>query len=346
MAGYITSKKKTSQTLESIYKDLCNGNVKPIYCLMGEETYYIDRMADLIINTLLKPEERDFNLLTYFGSDTDVETVINSAKGFPMGAQRQVVVVKEAQNLGHIEKLEFYVGSPQPSTVLVLCYKHGTIERYKKLVSLIEKNGVLYNSAKLKDYELPGFIQGYLKKKGVGIETDAASMIADFVGSDLNRIVGELEKLLLLLSEEPKMITSALVHKHVGISKEFKIFELQDALAKKNVLKVNQIAKYFDDNPKENPIQKTLPTLFKFFSELMLAYYAPSKTEEGVADWLGSTVWRVRSGILPAMRNYSGVKTMQIIAEIRKTDARSKGVGNPAISDGDLMKELLYFILH
>lgn len=346
MAGYSFTPKKASITPESIYKDVCEGNIKPIYALMGEESYYIDVLSDVIVKKVLKPEERDFNLITVFGSDTDVETVINSAKGFPMGAQRQIILVKEAQSLQYIEKLEYYLEQPQPSTVLILCYKNGTMDKYKKLVALIEKQGVLFNSAKLKDKELPTFIKGYLNKRGKTIEADAAALMAEFVGADLNRMVGELDKLMLVLPDGQNMISMQLVNKHVGVSKEFKIFELQDALAQKNVIRANQIAKYFDSNPKENPIQKVLPSLFKFFSDLMLAYYAPEKTEQGIADWLGYTVWKVRNGIMPAMKNYSGKKTMQIISEIRRTDARSKGVGNPSISDGDLMRELLYFILH
>ena len=174
----------------------------------------------------------------------------------------------------------------------------------------------------------------------------AAAMLAEHVGSDLNRMAGELDKLCIAIPANEKTVTPALVEQNIGISKEFNIFELQDALAQKDVLKVNKIANYFDKNPKANPIQKILPSLFKFFSNLMLAYYSPDKSEKGMAAWLGMTDWQVRRNVLPAMQKYSGVKVMKIIGEIRRTDARSKGVGNPSISGGDLMKELFFFILH
>ncbi len=346
MPAYPAAKKTAAPTYEDIVRDVRAGNLKPVYCLMGEESYYIDRVADFIVDTLLKPEERDFNLLTFFGADTDADTVINAAKGYPMGAARQVVVVREAQSLSHIERLEFYLGQPQPSTVLIICYKNGSLDRRKKLASLIEKQGVLFESKKLRDNQLPTFVRDYLKRKQLAIEPAAAEMMAEYVGSDLNRMAGELEKLVIALPKGEKTITADLVERNIGISKEFNIFELQDALAQKDILKVNRIANYFDKNPKANPVQKTLPALFKFFSNLMLSYYAPDKSERGIAAWLGMTEWQVRKNVLPAKERYSGVKVMKIIEAIRRTDARSKGVGNPGISNGELMKELFYFILH
>ena len=172
-------------------------------------------------------------------------------------------------------------------------------------------------------------------------------MMAEYVGADLNRLASELDKLALALQTTgARMVTPDLVERNVGISKDFNVFELQDALVTKDVLKANRIAQYFEKNPKANPIQKTLPALFRFFSSLMLAYYAPDKSEKGLAEWLDMKEWAVRNSILPAMQRYSGVKVMKIIEEIRRADARSKGVGNPGISDGDLLKELLFFILH
>lgn len=341
-----SSYKKSAVTHESIVRDVRAGNIKPVYFLMGEESYYIDRLSDFIVSSLLKPEERDFNLMTFFGADTSVETVINTAKGFPMGARRLVVVVREAQNMPGLEHLEFYLRQPQPSTVLVVCYKNGTIDRRKKMAVLIEKTGVLYESKKLYDSQLPAFINDYLKRKKRRIEPEAAALMAEHVGADLNRMAGELDKLCLACAGEEKAIDMALVEQNIGISKEFSIFELQDALAQKDVFRVNRIANYFDKNPKQNPIQKTLPALFRFFSNLMLAYYAPQRTERGIADWLGMADWQVRRSIMPAMKRYSGVKVMRIISEIRRADGRSKGVGNVSVSNGDIMKELLFFIMH
>lgn len=346
MTVYQPTKKKTALTYETIIRDVRGGDIKPVYYLMGEESYYIDRVSDFIVASLLQPEERDFNLITLFGAETNIETVINSAKGFPMGAQRLVVVVKEAQNLSGLERLEFYLRNPQPSTVLLFCHKNGALDRRKKIATLIEKAGVLYESKKLYDSQLPAFIRDYLKRKHLAVDTVAAEMLANYVGADLNRLAGELDKLALSLPSGEKTVSPALVESNIGISKDFNIFELQDALVQKDVLKVNRIANYFDKNSKANPIQKTLPALFRFYTQLMLAYYAPEKTEKGIAAWLGLTDWQVRKNIMPAMQRYTGTKVMRIIGEIRKADARSKGVDNPGTANGELMKELLFFMLH
>lgn len=340
------SQKKAPVTHESIIRDVRNGDIRPVYYLTGEESYYIDRIADFLVAALLQPEERDFNLITFYGADTTVENVINTAKGFPMGARRLVVVVREAQNVAGLDRLEYYLRQPQPSTVLIVCHKNGTLDRRKKLAALVEKTGVLFESKRLYDSQLPAFIRDYLKRRQRTMEPEAVEMMAEYVGADLSRMAGELDKLCLAAPEGDAAITTALVERNIGISKEYNVFELQDALVRKDVLRANRIARYFDQNPKQNPIQKTLPALFRFFSNLMLAYYAPQRTEKGIADWLGVAEWQVRRSILPAMRVYSGVKVMRIISEIRRTDARSKGVGNPATPNGELMKELLFFILH
>ena len=346
MPPIAAAKKKTGITHEEIVLSIRARQIKPIYYLMGEESYYIDKLSEYIVDELLKPEERDFNLITLFGPDTDIDTVINCAKGFPMGAERLLVVVKEAQALQNIDRLEFYLKQVQPSTVLIFCHKNGALDRRKKIAGMIEKCGVLYESKKLYERELPTFIRNYLRKKKLGVDPAAAVMLAEYVGSDLNRMVGELDKLCIAVAGNEKIITPELIERNISVSKEFNIFELQDALAQKDVLRVNKIVNYFDKNPKANPIQKILPSLFKFFSNLMLAYYSPDKSEGGIANWLGMTDWQVRRNVMPAMQKYSGVKVMHIIGEIRRTDARSKGVGNPSISGGDLMKELFFFILH
>lgn len=348
MANYTRTyaKKPAGITYEQIVRDVQAGNLKPVYYLMGDESYYIDHVADYIVDKALKPEERDFNLITYFGADVDIDTIITSAKSYPMGAQHLVVVVKEAQNVKHMERLELYLRQIQPSTILIICHKNGTIDRRLKVAALIQKEGVLFESKKLYDSQLPPFVTNYLKRKHVAAAPGAAEMVAEYVGADLNRIASELDKLVLALPEGAKAVTTDMVQAHIGVTKNFNIFELQDALGAKDVLKVNRIAKYFDSNPKDNPIQMVLPSLFKYFSNLMLSYYAPDKTERGLGAWLGMTDWQVRKNVLPGMKQYSGVKVMHILSEIRRTDARSKGVENPATSNGDLMKELVYFILH
>lgn len=348
MATYSKSyaKKPTGITYEQIVRDVRAGDIKPIYYLMGEESYYIDHVADFIVNAVLRPEDKDFNLVTFFGAESDVETVITAARAYPMGAQRLVVLVKEAQNMKHLDRLELYLRQIQPSTVLIICHKNGTLDRRLKVATMIQKEGVLFESKKLYDSQLPPFVRDYLKRKHVAIAPGAAEMAAEYIGSDLNRLASELDKLILALPQGSNMVTLELVQQQIGISKNFNIFELQDALGAKDILKVNRILKYFDSNPKENPIQMVLPSLFKFFSNLMLSFYSPDKSEHGIAAWLNMTEWQVRKNVLPSMKLYSGVKVMNILSEIRRTDGRSKGVGNPSISNGDLMKELMFFILH
>ncbi|MBQ8601823.1 MAG: DNA polymerase III subunit delta [Bacteroides sp.] len=333
-------------TYEAIARDLKNRIYKPVYYLMGEESYYIDKISEYIAQTVLTDEEKEFNLTVVYGSDTDVATIINAAKRYPMMAERQVVIVKEAQQLKNIEELVYYVQKPLQSTILVLCHKNGTIDRRKKLAAEVEKVGVLFESKKLKEAQLPGFITTYLKRKSVDIEPKASEMMAEFVGADLNRMAGELDKLVITLPQGVTRVSPEQIELNIGVSKDYNNYELRSALVAKDVLKANKIIKYFEENPKTNPIQMTLSVLFGFFSNLMLAYYAPEKTEQGIAAQLGlRSPWQAREYIM-AMRQYSGVKVMQIIGEIRYCDARSKGVGNSSLSDGDLLRELIYVILH
>lgn len=337
---------KQEYTYEEIMRELVAGQYKPVYALMGEEAYYIDQIASFIEEKVLTEEEKDFNLTVLYGGDVSADVVVSAARRYPMMAERQVVIVREAQAMSGLESLSYYVQQPMMSTILVLCYKHGVMDRRKKLTALIEKNGVLFESKKLKDGQVPGFISTYLKKRKVDIEAKAAVMLADFVGTDLARLAGELDKLIITLPSGQNRVTPEHVERNIGISKDFNNFELRSALVEKDVLKVNRIIKYFSENPKANPIQVTLATLFGFYSNLMLAYYAPEKSEKGVAAWLGlKSPWQSRE-YLTAMKQYSGVKTMQIIGDIRYADACSKGVGKGNMSDYDILRELAFRIMH
>lgn len=333
-------------TYEEIVRDLKNRVYKPVYYLMGEETYYIDKISDYISDTVLTDEEKEFNLTVMYGGDVDVATIVNAAKRYPMMSEHQVVVVKEAQNVKGMEGLSFYLQKPLMSTILVICHKHGVLDRRKKLAAEIEKIGVLFESKKLKEAQLPGFVASYLKRKSVDIEPKAAEMMAEFVGTDLSRMAGELEKLVITLPSGSRRVTPEQIERNIGVSKDYNNFELRNALVARDVLKANRIIKYFEENPKNNPIQTTLSVLFGFFSNLMLAYYAPEKTEQGIAEQLGlKSTWQARE-YMNAMRQYSGVKVMEIIGEIRYCDARSKGVDNVSLENGDLLRELIYKILH
>jgi DNA polymerase-3 subunit delta len=313
---------------------------------MGDEAFYIDKIADYIIDNVLNDTEKEFNQTILYGADVDAATIINAAKRYPMMSEYQVIVVKEAQAVHNMEELVFYLQKPLKSTILVLCHKHGSLDKRKKLAAEIEKVGVLYESKKLKEAQLPAFIAAYIKQKGFDIDQKATAMLAEFVGTDLSRLVGEMEKLIITSSKNSTKITPEQIEKNIGISKDYNNFELRSALVEKDVLKANKIVKYFEENPKTNPIQMTLSLLFGFYSNLMMAYYAPEKSEQGIAAFLGFKYpWQARE-YMAAMRKYSGIKTMQIISEIRTTDAKSKGVENSSLSDGDLLRELVFKILH
>ncbi len=342
----MAKQEKKELSYVDIVKELKEKKYHPIYYLMGEESYYIDRIADYIAETTLTEEEKEFNQIIMYAPETDLSTIINAAKRYPMMAEHQVLIVKEAQNLKNLDELSFYLQRPQLSTILVFCHKNGTLDKRKKVTQEIEKAGILFDSKKLKETQLPGFITTYLKRKGIDIDPQACQLVADSIGSDLNRISSELDKLFLSLSPQQKRVNSELVERHIGISKDFNNFELRNALIEKNVFKANQIIKYFEENPKNNPIQMSLAIIFNFFSNLMLAYYAPEKNEQGIATQLGlRTPWQARD-YMTAMRRYSAVKVMHIISDIRECDARSKGVNNPSTGNGDLLKELIYKILH
>ncbi len=345
MTGNFTIMAKET-TYEEIARNLKNKIYSPVYFLMGEEDYYIDRISDYIMDTVLTETEKEFNLTLLYGSDTDIVSIINAARRYPMMSKYQVVIVREAQNLKNLDELIHYLQKPMSSTILVMCYKHGTLDRRKKITAELEKAGVLFESKKLKDTQLPGFISSYLKRKQVEIEPKASEMMAEFVGTDLNRMAGELEKLIITLPAGQKRITAEQIERNIGISKDYNNFELRNALIEKDVFKANQIVKYFEDNPKNNPLQVTLAVLFNFFSNLMLAYYAPDKSDQGIASQLGlRSPWQAKD-YMAGMRKYTGVKVMQIIRAIRTCDAKSKGIDNPSTPDGELLRELVYFILH
>lgn len=339
--------KAVGQSYEMIMRDLRAGKFSPLYILMGDESYYIDKICDYIAENALQPEERDFNQDIVFGNDVTVNMVLDLAKGFPMMAARRVVIVKESQDLSHTELLEKYFEKPVKSTVLVFCHKNGSVDKRKKILSLAMANGVVFESNKKKDYELSPFIENYLKERGVAIEKKATMMMVENIGSDLHRLISELDKLQITLPANDKRITPDIVEKQIGVSKDFNGFELRNAIISKDVYKANEIMKYFDSNPKAGSPYMLLPLIFNFFENLMLAYYCPNpRNERELAAFLGlKSLWGVRDYIT-GMRNFTGRKTMQIIDKIRETDAKIKGLDSKNTPSGDIMKELIFFILH
>lgn len=337
---------KAEITYEEVVRSVKKRDFKPIYYLMGDEPYYIDKISDYIVETVLTEDQRDFNLSVFYGSDASMTDVLLTAKRYPMMSDYQVVVVKEAQQLGNTDALTDYLRSPQNQTILVFCHKNGSLDRRKAVVNAIENSGVLFESKKLKDAQLRNFIVACVTRKKLTIDEKSVELLADFVGSDLNRLAAEVDKLALTMPEGQTRIVAEQIERNIGISKEFNNYELRNALLTRDVLKVNRIANYFDKNPKNNPIQMTLATLFNFYSNLMLAHYASDKTEKGVAEQLGfRQTWQAREYV-QGMKVYSARKTMNIISAIRTTDAKSKGIDNKSATNGELLRDLLFFILH
>lgn len=334
-------------TYEGIMRDLKARKFAPVYYLMGDEPYYIDKITDFIADNVLPPEERDFNQTVMFGSDVSAAQVADVARRYPMMADLQVVIVKEAQSLRNTEPLEFYLQKPLKSTILVMCHKNGTIDRRKKLAAVVERTGVLFESKKLRERDLPAFIENYLRAKGASIDSKSQQVIADSIGADLNRLVGELDKLLIALPADDRRVTPAVVERQIGVSKDFNAFELRDAIVNKNVFKANQIVKYFDENPKAGNIYSFIPMLFNYFQNLLVAFYCPQKgSPDALAKWLDlRSAWAAKD-YMTGMRNFKATKVLQIIYKIREIDAKSKGLDNPNTPPEELMKELIFFILH
>jgi len=331
---------------EEIKDTIQKGKFFPVYLFQGEEAYYIDQLTDMLIETVLDDSDRDFNQYIFYGADSDVGTIINTCKRFPMMSERQLVVVKEAQGLKNIDELVHYVIQPLHSTVLVINVKHGKLDGRKKLTGEIGKTGVVFESKKLYENQIPAFITSYLRERKVKIDVKSAQLLTDYLGNDLSKLTNELEKLMLLLPKENPLINVELIEQNIGISKDYNNFELQKALANKDILKANRIALYFEQNPKNNPLTLTLAALFTFFSNLMICHYEKNRAKSNLMSVLGFWSDIQITDYLPALQNYKPGKTLQIISLIREFDARSKGVNNASVPDGYLLKELIYKIMH
>lgn len=338
---------KQGVTFQAIMQDLKNRNFAPFYLLMGEESYYIDTISDYIASHVLLPEECDFNQTICFGSDVTAVQVTDMAKRYPMMAEFQVIIVKEAQNIRSLEALERYLKKPVKSTILVWCHKNGKIDTRKKVIGLAQAMGVVFESKKLRDYQLLEFIQNYLKSKKATIDPKSCQMIANHIGSDLSRIVSELDKILIYLPNDNRRVTPDIVEKEIGVSKNFNAFELRNAIVSKDIFKANQIIKYFDNNPKAGSLYSFLPLLFSFFQNLMILHYTPNKSsEQDIARALDlNSTWGIKD-LITGLKNYSARKTMDIISKIREVDGKSKGLDNPYTGAGELMKELIFYVLH
>ncbi|NLJ00125.1 MAG: DNA polymerase III subunit delta [Bacteroidales bacterium] len=334
------------RTYEAIRKDIQQRRFEPIYLLMGNESYFIDSLTDLFVESVLSDAEKDFNLHTYYGVDADVNTIITTARRFPMMANHQLVVVKEAQQLAKIELLDTYAKKPMASTILVICYKHGTPDGRKAWVKSIEKAGVLFESKKLYENQIPSFITGWFKEKAIGIDQKSAQMLTDYVGNDISKLVPQLQKLEISLDDGNRRVTSELIEKNVGVSKDFNNFELQKAIIHKDVVTANRIVNHFGMNPKDHPMVVTVIVLFNYFSNLLECFWLPRKDEQSIMNALNIRSSYFARDYLAGIRNYNARKVMEIISDLRTFDVRSKGVDNVSATQGELLKELVYRIMH
>lgn len=332
-------------TYEDIMSDLKNRKFKPLYFLAGEESYYIDLVTEYIEEKVLPEAEKAFNQVILYGDDTSVPAIIDAARRFPMMASHQVIIVKEAQSMKNIDDLALYLDKPLLSTILVINYKYKSLDKRTKLVKMLDTRAAYLESAKLRDYQVPGWIERYLMTRGVKTDPAASAMLTEYLGTDLHKIANELEKLIITLPQSKPVISTELIERNIGISKDYNNFELQKAVGDRNILKANMIIRYFADNPKENPIMATIASLFSFFSKLLTYHYLTDKSKASVAGALKINPFFVRDYESAAAR-YNTAKTVYIISLLRSYDLRSKGFEDPGTDHGDLLKELIYKILH
>jgi DNA polymerase-3 subunit delta len=334
-----------SVTYEEILADLKNRIFKPVYFLAGDEPYYIDLITEYIQEKVLPESEKAFNQIILYGDDTNIASIIDTARRFPMMASHQVLIIKEAQSLKKIDDLIIYLEKPLLSTILVFSYKYKTIDKRTKLFKMLESHGVYFESARIRDYLIPAWIERYLMIKGIKTDPSASAMLTEYLGTDLHKIVNELDKLIITLPQGKPVITTSLIEKNIGISKDYNNFELQKAIGEKNILKANMIVHYFADNPKDNPVNLTISSLFAFFSKLLTFHYLTDKSKNNVASVLKVNPFFVKEYENSATK-YTVSKTVQIISLLRTYDMRSKGYCDPGTDQGDLLKELIYRILH
>jgi DNA polymerase-3 subunit delta len=332
-------------TYEEIISDLKKRIFKPVYFLAGEEPYYIDLIINYIEDKVLPEEEKAFNQTIVYGDDTNIAAIIDTARRFPMMSSHQVVIVKEAQTLKKIEDIAIYLEKPLLSTILVFSYKYKTLDKRTKLYKVLETQGAYFESARIRDYLIPAWIERYLMTKGIKTDPSASAMLTEYLGTDLHKIVNELDKLIITLPEGKPVITTSLIEKNIGISKDYNNFELQKAIGEKNILKANMIIHYFANNPKDNPITLSIASLFSFFSKLLTYHYLTDKSKNNVAAVLKVNPYFVKDYETSSTK-YNVTKTVQIISLLRTYDMRSKGYGDPGTEPGDLMKEMVYKILH
>lgn len=331
-------------TFEEIISNLQKKIYHPIYFLMGEETYFIDKISDYITDNVLTEAEKGFNQTVLYGKDTEPHTIIANARRFPMMSNYQVIIVREAQNIRKIEDLEPYVKNPLKSTILVINYKYKTLDKRKTFPKLIDQKGVLFESKKIYDNQLPTWISSYLKNQQYSIAPQAAAMLSEYLGADLGKVANELDKLIISLPVGTQ-ITPDHIEKNIGISKEFNVYELQNALGERDLLKANRIINFFGSNPSNNPMPVVISALFSYFSKLLNYHFLEDKSQNNVASVLQVHPFFAKNYV-NAAKNYNIKKLVEIVSILREYDMKSKGWGNVSASSADLQREMIYRILH
>ena len=333
------------EEVKRIVNDIRKNSIKPIYFLCGDEPYFIDKVAQFIADNVLTEEEKGFNQTILYGKEIGVEDIITQAKRYPMMAEYQVVIVREAQHLSRtIENLAVYAANPQPATVLVVCYKYKVIDKRKKLYKeLLNGDAEILITKKLYENQVSDWVRRLAKTKGMAISHKAAGLLVEFLGTDLSRINKELEKLMVVLPEGAD-ITPEIIERHIGISKDFNNFELKKAIGEKNLPKATRIIQYFAQNPKDNPFVVTVSLLHNFFSQLLQYHGLQDRSPKGVASALRINPYFVNE-IQNAAKNYNMRRSSEIVSKLRELDLKGKGVGATNISQEDLLKEMLAKIL-
>ncbi len=327
-----------------VIQQIRNRVFHPVYLLHGEEPYFIDQIANVIAGEVLQEHEKEFNQMVVYGSDTDATSLVSLARRFPMMSSHMVVIVREAQQIKDLEPLVAYLENPQESTLLVLCYKHGKVDGRSKLIKAFQKHGLVFLSNKVKDHQLPDWIRMYVRERRYEIADSSSVLLADYLGNDLAKISNELEKVFLGLAPGSQ-ITPEVIEHNIGISKDFNVFELRKAIGQKNLVRANQIVLYFINNPKEHPLPRIIPSLYLFFSQLLMLHYAKTNDRQKLASVLGVHPFFV-SEYQQAAKHYSVQKLLRIISYLRYCDVQSKGINGVALPHGELLKEFLFKVMH
>ncbi|MDU8886847.1 DNA polymerase III subunit delta [Yeosuana sp. MJ-SS3] len=333
------------EEVKALVNDIKNGIFKPVYFLMGEEPYYIDKISDFIEEHVLPEDQKSFNQMVLYGRDVSIDDIVSNAKRYPMMADYQVIIVKEAQDLSRtIENLEAYLQNPQLTTLLVINYKYKKLDKRKSLFKTLKKNSVVFESKKLYENQVPDWIRRVLSPKDYTITPKASQMLIEFLGTDLSKINNELEKLQIVLPKGTQ-ITPKHIEENIGISKDYNNFELRKAIGEKDMVKAFRIVNYFGQNPKDNPMVVTIALLFNFFSQILHFHGLKDKSPRNVSSALKINPYFVNEYITAA-RNFPMKKVSGIVSSLREFDVKGKGVGANAVPQGDLLKELLVKIMN